>query len=214
MILRYYGHSLFTIQLESGYTILTDPYGAFYEYPRRTLHADLVTVSHHHRDHDSLAMVAGVQTVLDKAGRFDPAPGVAAAAIPSWHDDMQGQKRGPNLIFVLEAEGLRIAHLGDLGHVLDAAQVKAIGTVDVLLTPVGGTYTVDAHAAAQNVALLRPRVTIPMHYQTRYSLDMPITDERPFLALMDADPEPMPLCRLTSSDISERPPVLLMQVTA
>ncbi len=214
MILRYYGHSLFTMQLESGYTILTDPYGAFYAYPRRTLQADLVTVSHHHHDHDSLDMVAGVQTVLDKAGRFDPAPGVVATGIACWHDDAHGQKRGPNLIFVLEAEGLRIAHLGDLGHVLDAELVKSIGPLDVLLTPVGGNYTVDARAAQQNMALLRPRVTIPMHYQTRYNLDMPITDEKPFLAVMGVNPEPMPLCRLTSGDISERPPVLLMQVTA
>lgn len=214
MILRYYGHSLFTIQLESGYTILTDPYGTFYDYPQRPLQADLVTVSHHHHDHDALDMVTGYQTVLDRAGHYEPSAGLTAMAIPCWHDDMQGQKRGPNLIFVLEAEGLRIAHMGDLGHTLDAALVKAIGTIDVLLMPVGGTYTVDARAAVQNVALLRPRVTIPMHYRTRFSMDMPITDEKPFLTLMGISPEPMPLVRLTKGDISERPPVLLMQVTA
>ena len=214
MVLRYYGHSMFLLSLENGYQILTDPYGDFYQYPKHTLHADLITVSHHHRDHDAVNTVPGEKTVLDRAGTFHPAPGVAVRGISCWHDEARGAKRGPNLIFLMEAEGLRVAHLGDLGHVLDAAQVKAVAMPDVLLIPVGGTYTTDAQAAARNVALLRPRVTIPMHYQTRFSAEMPITDEKPFLALMGAQPEPIRLLRLTKGDLSERPPVMLMRVTA
>jgi L-ascorbate metabolism protein UlaG (beta-lactamase superfamily) len=213
MILRYYGHALFTLQLESGYTILTDPYGSFHDYPVRMLQADLVSVSHHHFDHDALGMVAGKPVVLDTEEPFLPAQDVCVRTVASWHDARHGALRGPNLIFVFEAEGLRVVHLGDLGHVLSAEQAKAIGTPDVLLTPVGGTYTTDAAGAARNVALLHPRVTIPMHYQTRYSMDLPITDEKPFLQLSGADPKPMALCRFTSGDISERPPVMLMQVT-
>jgi L-ascorbate metabolism protein UlaG (beta-lactamase superfamily) len=214
MVLRYYGHSMFLLSLENGYRILTDPYGDFYQYPKRVLHADLVTVSHHHHDHDAIDMVEGDKTVLDKAGIFHPGAGVTVRGIPCWHDEVRGAKRGSNLIFLIEAEGLRIAHLGDLGHVLDAAQARAAAVPDVLLVPVGGTYTTDAIAAAKNVALLRPKVTIPMHYQTRFNAEMPITDETPFLALMGVKPEPMQLLRLTKGDLSERPPVLLMQVTA
>ena len=37
MILKYYGHSFFTLTLENGSVIAFDPYGTFYEYPRRQL---------------------------------------------------------------------------------------------------------------------------------------------------------------------------------
>ncbi|MCE5343391.1 MAG: MBL fold metallo-hydrolase, partial [Eubacteriales bacterium] len=88
-----------------------------------------------------------------------------------------------------------------------------IGRPDVLMTPVGGTYTTNAETAAENVRLLRPRVTIPMHYRTRFSEQMPIDTEEPFLRRMKAHPAPMPLCRLTKGDMEERPDVLLMAVT-
>ena len=214
MIIRYYGHSLFTMTLENGFTILTDPYGDFYQYPKRTLRADVVTVSHHHHDHDSLNIVTGQPVVLDKQGVFTPARGVVITGVPSKHDAQSGAQRGDNLIFTVEAEGLRLTHLGDLGHVLTAAQRQAIGTPDVLFTPVGGYYTTDAQTAFENVALLKARIAIPMHYRTAFDMEMPIDTEKPFLALMQATPLPMRVCRLTKPDLSERPAVILMAVTA
>lgn len=213
MILRYYGHSLFTLALESGAMLLTDPYSTFYSYPQRTLRADVVTVSHHHHDHDSLEMVAGEPLVIDREGVHRPLAGVRIVGVPTWHDNDGGRKRGGNLVFVFEVEDLRIAHLGDLGHALTDRQRTAIGPVDVALVPVGGFYTTDAAAAADNVRKLRPRLTIPMHYRTRYSLDMPIETEQPFLALMGVQPEPVPLLRLAAGDLSERPAVTLLSVT-
>ena len=59
MILRYFGHALFTITLDSCTVILTDPYNKFCRYPRRELAADIVTISHHHYDHDALEIVRG-----------------------------------------------------------------------------------------------------------------------------------------------------------
>ncbi len=214
MILRYYGHSLFTLTLENGLTVLTDPYGDFYAYPRRKIRADVVTVSHHHHDHDAVGMVTGDPVVVDTAGVHSPRPGLIVTGVPSKHDEQNGLKRGDNLIFVIEAEGLKIVHMGDIGHVLNEKQRYAIGKPDVLLTPVGGIYTTDAAAAVQNVRLLKPTVTVPMHYRTRYDEDMPIETEEPFLRLMKARPEPMPLCRLTAGDLSERPEVMLLSVTA
>lgn len=214
MIIRYYGHSLFTFTMENGCVILTDPYGEFYSYPTRTLKADIVTVSHHHHDHDAVSMVEGNPVIIDQPGVHLPSDGVRIIGIPSKHDDANGAKRGDNLIFCLEAEGLRVVHLGDLGHVLTPEHCHAIGTPDILLTPVGGTYTTDAIAAQQNTQLLNPRVTIPMHYQTDYNRDMPIATVEPFLALMNETPLPMTLCRITHQDINERPSLLLMSITA
>lgn len=213
MILTYYGHSMFTLTLENGMTILTDPYGDFYQYPKHRLTADVITVSHHHHDHDAVEMVEGHPQIFDQAGVFVPANDIILTAIPSKHDASNGVQRGDNLIFSIETEGLKIVHMGDIGHHLTARQRMSIGTPDVLLIPVGGYYTIDAAAAADTVRLLRPRVTIPMHYSTIYSAGTPIEDEKPFLTLMNANPKPMPICRLSFGDMSERPSVILMDIT-
>ena len=58
-----------------------------------------------------------------------------------YHDAERGAARGLDTVFIFEVGGVRIAHLGDLGHVLNDEQLAAIGAVDVLLVPVGGTFT-------------------------------------------------------------------------
>ena len=213
MILRYYGHSLFTLTLADGTVIATDPYGTFYDYPRRTLKADVCTVSHAHHDHNALEMITGKPQVIDREGDFHLHGGLRITGIQSFHDEKQGALRGTNLMFVYQTEGLRIAHLGDLGCPLTSAQAAALGSLDVLLLPVGGYYTIDAEQAAQTVELLQPRIVIPMHYRTAYNQAMPVATEEPFLQRMQAQPEPMTVCRLTMEDISERPPVMLMRMT-
>ncbi|MCE5343444.1 MAG: MBL fold metallo-hydrolase, partial [Eubacteriales bacterium] len=135
MILRYYGHSLFTLTLENGLVMLTDPYGDFYAYPRRKLKADVVTISHHHHDHDAVEMVTGNPAIIDRVGVASPAPGLILTGVPSKHDEQNGVKRGDNLIFIIEAEGLKLIHMGDIGHVLNEQQRYAIGRPDVLMTP-------------------------------------------------------------------------------
>ncbi|HNW86553.1 MAG TPA: MBL fold metallo-hydrolase [Candidatus Limiplasma sp.] len=214
MILRYYGHSLFTMAFQSGLTLLTDPYGEFCNYPRQTLKADIVTVSHHHHDHDAVSMVAGSPTVLDQPGVHSPSRDILVTGVPAKHDAVNGTKFGDNIIFVVEADGLKIVHLGDLGQILTERQRQAIGTPDVLLTPVGGHYTTDAALAVENIRILRPRITVPMHYQTQHNMEMHIQTEQPFLTLMKTSPKPMPLCRITAGDLPQRPAVILMAVTA
>jgi len=78
--------------------------------------------------------------------------------------------RGDNVIFCFELDGVRVCHLGDLGHRLDDKQLKEIGSVDVLLIPVGGVYTIDAKVATEVCDQLKPRVIIPMHYKTEKGL--------------------------------------------
>jgi L-ascorbate metabolism protein UlaG (beta-lactamase superfamily) len=190
MILRYYGHSLFTMTLQSGLVLLTDPYGSFCRYPRRALHADVVTISHHHYDHDGMDSVLGDPLVIDEAGEYRPADGVLITGIRTFHDSHEGTRRGRNVVFVMEAEGLRIVHLGDLGHLPDERQKAAIGKPDVLLIPVGGTYTIDAQRAFEVVELLKPGIAIPMHYQTRFSMDLGVAGPAEFLQLMGACTEP------------------------
>lgn len=109
--------------------------------------------------------------------------------IESWHDDQQGALRGPNRIYILEADGLRIAHLGDLGAWDDALAERLTG-LDILLIPVGGYYTIDAQSAAALCHRVQPRMIIPMHYRTQANADWPIAPVEDFLSAMDAQDAP------------------------
>ena len=103
--------------------------------------------------------------------------------VRSFHDDEGGRKRGFNIIYIIEMDGIRVCHCGDLGHSLTREQVDEIGRVDVLLIPVGGTYTVDADAAAEIVGKISPSVVIPMHFKTD-RINFPIDGVDKFLQIM------------------------------
>lgn len=170
MKLKWLGHSAFLLTAADGTSVMTDPYvpGSFsgqmkYGPIRENAHA--VTVSHHHQDHDGVSRLPGQPGVFDRAGAFKTGS-VAITGFDTFHDNSRGAQRGRNTVFVLESDGVRVCHCGDLGHVLTAQQVSAIGKIDVLLVPVGGTFTVDAAAAHEVAAQLAARVTIPMHYKT------------------------------------------------
>lgn len=213
MIIRYQGHAFFTLTLENGTVIAMDPYDEFYGYPRRKLSADIVTMSHHHYDHDGVGAIEGDYTAVDTAGthRFS-AQGVTITGIPTCHDHHQGAHRGQNVFFVVEAEGLRIGHAGDLGHLPTAEQLKQIGRLDILLLPVGGTYTVDAGEAVQTMQLISPTVCIPMHYRTQYNPEMRVTPLEDFLKAAALETVTMPLMRATAGDMSERTPIVVLDI--
>jgi L-ascorbate metabolism protein UlaG (beta-lactamase superfamily) len=212
MVLRYFGHSLFTVTLESGKVILTDPYNRFCRYPRRELGADVVTISHHHYDHDALEIVRGKPAVLDEAGYYLPADDIVVTGIETFHDNHEGSRRGKNIVFAIETEGVRLVHLGDLGHLPDNAQREAIGRPDVLFIPVGGTFTMDAQRAVRCVEMLNPRMTVPMHYQTRFSEDLGIAPVTDFLQLMGSCPEPMMKFSLNSGTLETLPRLMVMDL--
>lgn len=156
MKLTWYGHACFLIETAEG-SVVFDPYqpGSVPGLTLPPLTADAVVCSHGHRDH-------GYAEGVTLSGRE---PGFALQSIPCFHDDRHGALRGENRIAVLEAEGLRLAHLGDLGHALSSEQLALLGRIDVLLVPVGGFYTIGPEEAAKLVKILRPRLAIPMHYR-------------------------------------------------
>jgi L-ascorbate metabolism protein UlaG (beta-lactamase superfamily) len=174
--LTWFGQSCFLLETAGGTRILMDPYpkGIGYEVPQG-FKADVVTISHEHYDHNNVAFVNGKARVIrgltaDKKGwtRVDEKlKDVSIRSVGVYHDDQRGAARGLNTVFIFEVGGVRIAHLGDLGHVLNDDQLAAIGAVDVLLVPVGGKFTIDALKATHVIEQLRPRImVIPMHYKT------------------------------------------------
>jgi L-ascorbate metabolism protein UlaG (beta-lactamase superfamily) len=178
--LTWYGQSCFLLETAAGTRIVMDPIpkGIGYELPQG-FKADIVTISHEHSDHNNVAFVSGNKPrvirglTADKKGwaRVDEKlKDVSIRSVGVYHDGERGAARGLDTVFIFEVGGVRIAHLGDLGHVLNDDQLAAIGAVDVLLVPVGGTFTIDALKATRVVEQLRPRImVIPMHYKTEAS---------------------------------------------
>jgi L-ascorbate metabolism protein UlaG (beta-lactamase superfamily) len=180
MQITYLGHATFLINAD-GTKVLIDPYDEKVGYPVPSVEADAVLVSHEHADHTNVAMATGkpqvVRGLADGNWRTiakQPLGKITLSSVPTYHDDTQGSQRGRNTIFILEAEGLRIVHLADLGHLLDQSQAASIGQPDVLMIPVGGYYTIDAAQAKQVLDQLQPKVVIPMHYKTEKSAALPI----------------------------------------
>lgn len=213
MLIRYHGHSEFLLETEDGLRILTDPFNDKVPYPLRETEADFVTISHDHFDHCYLDKVKGSPKALRGEGERIPAPGLTITGYPSFHDDKGGALRGPNTIFVIEAEGLRIVHLGDLGASPDETVTTALRDADVLLLPVGGTYTLDAKQAAQYARLIAPRVLIPMHYRDGERGFQNIDSIDVFLhAVSPLVPSRQPLLRLAKEDISQAPRLVVLEV--
>lgn len=182
---EWFGHSCFRLTLPDGFRVVFDPMK-----PGRMRYtlpdsADLALMTHDHFDHNNwqplraaenyLADGTKAQFKLMAEGKKDKfVKGIVEVhggeisfyTVPSFHDDKGGRERGVNGIICLQTQGIRFAHLGDLGTVLDSAQIAAIGQVDVLFIPVGGRYTIDDMKAYAVCRQLRPRIVIPMHFGT------------------------------------------------
>ncbi len=132
-------------------------------------------MSHDHFDHNNVASVKGKPEVVRGTAEVK---GIKFRGISTYHDESQGEKRGKNTVFCFELDGLKICHLGDLGHPLADKQVSEIGEVDILLVPVGGFFTIDAPVASQVCSRLKPKAIIPMHFKTdRCHLPIASVDE-------------------------------------
>lgn len=158
-IIRYHGHACFCLETE-GYRTVIDPYadGMVDGLPGLSLEAEAVCCSHGHGDHSYTKSV-----VLTGNGKAAP---YTLEILDTFHDDQGGSLRGTNRIHLFTVGDLRIAHLGDLGHMPEEEVLKKLRGIDCLLIPVGGFYTIGPDTAAELVTRIEPAVTIPMHYRT------------------------------------------------
>jgi L-ascorbate metabolism protein UlaG (beta-lactamase superfamily) len=185
LTIRWHGQAFFDIQTSAGTRIAIDPHAieAFGERPH--VKADLICITHLHNDHTQVEIIENFDPrKLDKMVRLGITPGkggdrkkedwnildekfkdVHIQTVATYHDNVSGMSRGKNGVWVIDVAGLRIVHLGDLGHSLSGAQLKKLGKVDVLMIPVGGVYTINGSEAKQVIEQLKPRYYIlPMHY--------------------------------------------------
>lgn len=178
MKIQWLGQASFLLTLNGGKTIITDPFQEI-GYPIPGIAADIVTVSHQHRDHNGVENVPGKPYIIRNEGVYSFEE-IIITGIHSYHDKSKGEQRGRNIIFVIETEGIRVCHLGDLGHFLETEHIEKIGKVDVLMVPVGGYYTISPDEAVKVVEELKPRYVLPMHYKTDY-IKYPISGPEEFL---------------------------------
>ena len=164
MNITWKGQSCFQIsasQVKNGsVSIVIDPFSKEIGLRVPKLQADILLVTHDHSDHNNIKAVSGDPFIIDGPGEYD-IKGVFVQGISASH----GGKEETS-IYILETEGLRLCHLGDLHQKeLSPEQLEKIGDVDILMIPIGGTYTIDAKEAIKIMSQIEPKIIIPMHYK-------------------------------------------------
>ena len=205
MDIVYLGHSSFRISGKNA-SVVTDPYvekKVGFKYPK--VSATIVTLSHDHDDHNNVSAVSDVKKVISGPGEYE-IEGVMIMGYPSFHDEKEGQERGPNVIYTFDIDGVKIAHLGDLGHKLSEKQIEKLGNIDVLMVPIGGVYTIGAAKAAEVTRAIEPQYIIPMHYKVKglkLSAVEKLTDTKPFVNDLGIKTEETPKLTIKEKDLLE-----------
>lgn len=164
MDITYLGHSSFRLKGKTT-AVVVDPYADDIGIKFPKISADIVTISHDHSDHNKSSKVKDVKRVIAGPGEYEIS-GVSIIGMKTYHDEKKGEERGVNTVYVYEIDGVRLCHLGDLGHKLSDKKIGEIGDIDVLFIPVGGVYTIDSKKASELARDMEPRYIVPMHYKT------------------------------------------------
>ncbi|PIR05535.1 lactamase [Candidatus Kuenenbacteria bacterium CG11_big_fil_rev_8_21_14_0_20_37_9] len=210
MYIQWHGQSCFRIQAKNDdatTTLITDPYTNDYGLKLPHLSADILTISHEHKDHSNIKAVNGTQKratpfLINGPGEYEISD-VFIYGIPSWHDNNEGKERGKNIIYVISMEKINIAHLGDLGQTeLTDKQLEMMNNIDILLIPVGGKYTINAEEAAKIISRIEPRIVIPMHYKIA-GLKLDIDGIDKFIKEMGGKAEEMDKLKIAKKDLPQ-----------
>ncbi|MGD1040714.1 MAG: MBL fold metallo-hydrolase [Dehalococcoidales bacterium] len=173
MKIQWFGQSCFGITSQSGLKLITDPYrtglSPRFLYAPVDSSADIVTISHNHGDHDNAAAVAGNPVVVRDAG-LTAVKGLEIKGIMTFHDTEKSVGVGANIVFAFEMDGIRLAHLGDLGHPLSTEQIAELQGTDVLFAPAGGGNPQDFQDVIRLWEALKTHIVIPMHFSTGHCL--------------------------------------------
>jgi len=214
MDIFYLGHSSFKLKGKKA-TVVTDPYDSVMvglKFPKN-VEADIVTVSHAHDDHNAVSQIGGTPFVVTGPGEYE-IKGTGIIGLPSFHDNEKGKSRGANTIYNMEMDGVHIAHLGDLGEMLTDKEIEELGSVDILLIPVGGVFTITAKQAQELITGIEPSVVIPMHYgradlnQKAFRELSPVST---FLELMGGTVAPQPKLSITKDKIPEQMQIIVLE---
>lgn len=209
MELTWLGHSCFRLRGRE-LTVLTDPYGPKLGYSTDAVQADVVTVSHDEPNHNTLSLVQGAPRVVAGPGDYELA-GVNLTGVATPRPPGQDRSVPRNTAYVLDLDDVTICHLGDVAAPLGTAQLEVVKDADVLLIPVGGHCTIDATQAAEMVALIEPKLVVPMHFRTEaVKLDLDPVD-RFCREIGVAELTPQARLNVTRSGLPDQLTVVLME---
>ncbi len=175
MLVRYLGHSSFLVQSAKGSIVVLDPYASNIPYQFPEVQADIVVCSHEHRDHSASWRVSGSPMVIKRTADFiveheipikRTGETLTFGGMPTFHDNANGKRYGPNTVWHWYMDGIHLAHLGDLGHLLTDQQIAMLGKTHVLFLPVGGGTVLTPTEAALVINQLNPNMVFPMHFKT------------------------------------------------
>jgi len=193
--------------------IVTDPFSKDIGLKPIRCEADIVTVSHDHYDHNNTSSLRGSPFIINGPGEYE-FKGVAIRGINSFHDEKEGRDRGLNTLFVMEVEGIRICHLGDLGQKeLTDKQIELLGEIDILMIPVGGIYTIGSEKAINIINQIEPKIVIPMHYKIP-NLTIKLQGVDTFLKEIGAEKQVVDQLTIKKKDLSkEEMGVIVMKIS-
>jgi L-ascorbate metabolism protein UlaG (beta-lactamase superfamily) len=207
MEITWYGRACFRLKGREA-TVITDPCPPSTGFVAGKHDVQLLTISHAHPDHSyTRSITAGL--TLTRPGEYESA-NVLVTGVRTFHDGSRGAERGENIVFSIEIDGVHIAHLGDLGHLLTEEQLSELGPVDVLLVPAGGVFVLPPAEAAEVVSQVNPKMVIPMHFQVDGgSTDVATVDG--FLHEMAAEPIRQPKAQVTPSSLPDETQLVLLE---
>lgn len=208
MEILWYGHSCFRVTERGRATVVTDPFDESLGYEVPKLKADIVTISHDAPGHNNLAAVKGCEHVVDGPGEYEIG-GVFVIGVATFDARLEHPRH--NVVYVLDYDGLTLAHLGDLDHVPNQSMIDALGPIDIALVPVGGGSGLSSSQAAEVISLLEPSIVVPMHFQTDILRRLDLDPVDRFLKEMGINSiQEEPLLRVSSSALPEQTQVVLL----
>ncbi len=215
MEITWYGHSCFRLTERNYATVVTDPFDSkSIGYDSLRLKSDIVTVSHAAPGHNYTDAVKGVSHVIDGPGEFEIGgvfiTGVQSDSSSSGKKKKNSESSPRNTVYVFDYDGITVAHLGDLNVTPTQSEIESLGTVNVVLVPVGGGGGLNAAKAAEVISLIEPNLVIPMHYSTpaaKVSLD----SLNKFIKEMGlSKPEPQPSLKVSRSSLPSETHVVVL----
>lgn len=209
MEISHIGHSCFKV-VGKNLTVVIDPYNPKLGLKMPKLDADVLIITHDHFDHNYKEAIKGEYLLLDSPGEYEVRESFFQG-ITSFHDDKNGAEWGMNTIFTMDIDGIHICHLGDLGTELSSEQIEAMDGVDILMVPVGGTYTIDAKTAVKVINDVSPKIVIPMHYKTAGSTKDDIASLDKFLSEIGEEPDTLEKLKLQKKDLLEEMKVVVLK---
>ncbi|NJN80661.1 MAG: MBL fold metallo-hydrolase [Anaerolineales bacterium] len=213
MEITWYGHSCFRLTERNYATVVTDPYDhKKVGYSALKLKAEILTISHDAPGHSNIDVVKGITHTLTGAGEFEIG-GVFITAVQTGGGGggKKNKDKTRNTLYVFDYDGITVAHLGDLQEVPTQSEVEALGTVNVLIVPVGGGSSLNAAKASEVVSLIEPNLVIPMHYSTPAS-KVSLDSLNKFLKEMGLGKiDPQPSLKVTRSGLPEETKVVVLE---